>query len=188
MRDVEGAKLPSLERKKCCTIAQLRLTLLACWTLRRRYSYSKLSENRSRNRFSRSLCVMFALFKASADTFDAKYCTTLRAKSLLAARACRSLNSTQSVPNCEFSISSHFFEPLLFCSIVFAQLISQQISRRLTSHFFFACDERNQNKDFFTVKCAIFLAFFTRNVSSSLLFTLSRCFREFASPCDTGLF
>lgn len=83
---------------------KLFLTLLACWTLRRRYSYSKLSLNRSRNLLSRSLCVMLALFKASADTFDAKYCTTLRAKSELAARACRSLNSIQSVPSCEFSI------------------------------------------------------------------------------------
>lgn len=169
---------------------KLFLTLLACWTLRRRYSYSKLSLKRSRNLLSRSLCVMLALFKASADTFDAKYCTTLRAKSELAARACRSLNSIQSVPSCEFSIIPTQALVSRMREFAFHNIIITYHSALLSGMwngwnsfsyivFFF----QNQNKDFFTVKCAIVLGIFVRCGWRSLLFTVIHCYWGFAGPC-----
>lgn len=82
--------------------ADWRLTLLfPCCTLRRKYSYSKFSEKQSMNFFNRSLCDTFA--RASDCNVELKYWTTDRAKSLLAARACLSLNSIQPVPSCGVS-------------------------------------------------------------------------------------
>lgn len=76
------------------------LTLLFPCTLRRRYSYSKLSENAATNVLSKSLWETVERAMSAGCRVELKYCMTDRAKSLLAARACRSLNSIQPVPIC----------------------------------------------------------------------------------------